>query len=357
MFDLVLQDPTREGLPCLIDAIGDAASDATFGRGLFSFATVAGVDLLMQKPSIEALVRRGSFELILGIDAITNRETLERVQELALTRPGLKPHVFWHTTNGIFHPKFCYFHAGRTVRFVVGSGNLTPRGLRDNFEVVSIAELVRSEAAVALQSIDAFLSTHRGNIRLIDNDALTRAQRNRPTRPVGEIEPATTQWRTRVSSSQDLLLAELPRGGDRWQQANFDRETARTFFGVDPDAAGPMRELFLNEINSVGAPQSEELRRFTFTRSRNLRLQLGARAGLPYPGQARPIAVFRRVTRRHFVYQLLLPGDREFSRIRRQLPRATPSDVRRRLISSSELARWWPQSPFLALRAPQREVS
>jgi hypothetical protein len=333
-----------------IDVIGDAAQGASHGVALFAFATVSGVELLLEHPAIQHLSATGIFELIVGIDAITNRETLEHLLKAAERRKGLRPRVFWNSTDGLFHPKLCWFRNRRRDVIIVGSGNLTPRGLRDNFE--AFAMLVGNSGALRSLTTDleAFLESHRANIREIDGHALARASKNTFAKAVAVIEPPPTlrqprRHRNSVAGSM-TLVAELPRGGSRWQQANFDYETARDFFEVEPYSDSLAADLLLNEVDPSGASISQETRRFTFTQSKNLRLHLGAHRGKAYPTSGRPIAVFRRVKPRHFIYQVLLPGNVGFQALKALLSSQSASGIRRMITTGAALRKAWAACPL-----------
>lgn len=347
---LRIQDPSDDATLYGVDAIVDAAHGATTGRAVFAFATVGGVDLLLDHDSIRRLTKIGFFDVIVGIDAITNRQTLERLKEAAREMPGLRPKVFWNSATGIFHPKFCHFSNARQETWIVGSGNLTPRGLRDNYEVFSVIQGRPAELAALNKSFQRFLDCHGADIREIDDAALNRASKNSFAQPVRNIEPREDRPVKKQSGTgkggSRVLVAELPKGGSRWQQANFDRATAREFFRIEPHRKSLHSELFFNELDAAGTSVKEEVRRFTFTRSKNLRVQLAAKNGADYPKKGRPIAVFRDVKSRHFAYQLLLPGERGFVILKEILDKHESGDVRRHVTAIDRLRTLWPECPL-----------
>lgn len=347
---LNLQDPGISSRYTL-DVIGNAAAGAKKGVGLFAFATEAGVDLLLDHPSIQQLTKTGTLELIIGIDAITNRETLERLLSVARQRQGLVPRVFWNVSDGLFHPKIFWFSNNNHHSLVIGSGNLTPRGLRDNYEACAVLMGSQRELGSVTEVLRSFLSAHKQHIREIDEEVLERASKNTFGKPVAVIEPPLTRQLARgrfphSASTARVLVAELPRGGSRWQQANFDFKTALEFFEVAPYDNSLTAELLLNQVDAAGVPTSQETRRFTFTQSKNLRVQLGAHPGATYPRFGRPIAVFRRVKPRHFLYRVLLPGDSGFQTLRALLATHSTDDVRRMITTARELRNAWSSCPL-----------
>ena len=60
---------------------------------------------------------------------------------------------------------------------IVGSGNLTPGGLRQNIEAFSVMRAAVGET-LDVSSWDRFLSEHADDLRAIDESALERAAQN-----------------------------------------------------------------------------------------------------------------------------------------------------------------------------------
>ena len=148
------------------------------GDGIFAFASRGGVDSLIVDPDIQDFLCELSMSLIIGIDAITTRNTLIRLQELEQEIEHLNVRVFQNASNALFHPKvarFEYPDGRRTM--IVGSGNLTPGGLRQNFEAFSIMRAAADET-LDVTSWDRFLTEHAADLRAIDESALERAARN-----------------------------------------------------------------------------------------------------------------------------------------------------------------------------------
>jgi YaaC-like Protein len=104
------------------------------GGAAFGFATRDGVQLLFGNREFrQFLEATDGFELVVGIDAITNIAALDKIS--ALATQGLRARAFWHQRQPLlFHPKVSWFRRVRGMTLVVGSGNLTPGGLRSNWE-------------------------------------------------------------------------------------------------------------------------------------------------------------------------------------------------------------------------------
>ena len=114
-YRLHLQDPTAGTPTYLFEEVVAAASTATQGRALFAFASRDGVDALLEDPEIVGLLRRGTFELVVGVDAVTTRPALERLLQASRKYRSFRPLVFWNDTGRLFHPKMCFFAGNRNA--------------------------------------------------------------------------------------------------------------------------------------------------------------------------------------------------------------------------------------------------
>lgn len=350
-----VQDPTSEATSYLLESIAEAAADANDAVGVFAFASRRGVDMLLSEPTLIRLLGHGRLTLVVGIDAVTDHATLKHLQECSSKSSNLQVRVFWNSTSALFHPKVCYFRGPKRHTAVVGSGNLTPGGLRDHFEMYTVTTGTPTAMGPMVEELLAFQERHRSSIRAIDKEAFDRAacnKRERGVRSAIDIEPDqnfTHRGVIRNPSQDRVLIAELPKGGDRWQQANFDGPTITSFFRAD--AASPTKRLvFLNEVNADGSLGPNEIRPCVLTKSRNLRIQLRAHNGEYYPTCGRPIAVFRELKARHFAYLLLVPGDFGYSLVSRLLSVDAPGRIRREHISLDALMTGWKTCPLGRLR-------
>ena len=357
-YNFQLQDPTSGGMLYLGEVLLDALRDAQRCRAVFAFASLEGTRMLFSDPVVEAFLRRGRFDLVVGIDAVTNRAALEHLQELEAAHGTLRARVFWNPTSALFHPKFVHL-VGRGGRqtIIVGSGNLTAGGLRRNFEAFSVLRFDRGDS-VDVAALNSFFRAHARDLREIDAEALARAARNvvRSRRRRGRVikfheipeMPLVPRERARGTVTERVLVAQLPRAGDRWHQAHFNIHVVQQFFRVDPDAS---HRAFLVERRLDGSLGEQEMRPCVYSPSnRNLKIELAARRGVDYPETGgRPIAVFKEIQVRTFEYMILLPGEPGYDGLRR-LTETLPSLGRglpRVLTDVAALRRAWPDSPLV----------
>ena len=142
-----------------------------------------------------------------------------------------------------------------------------------------------------------------------------------------------------------FLLLRFPRAAARWNQANFNLGTFRSFFQMTP---GQLHRAVLYPVTASGTVGTPEIRPGVSVKSHNYRVELGLAAGIPYPSRSRPIAVFVRIGTRRFRYRLFLPGDVDYAAIRILLTslQPHPAGVRRVTVSLSQFAA---QLPTVAL--------
>lgn len=359
-FEFCIQDPTDPETHYLYEAIIGAAAEASTWRGMYAFATRGGVDQLIEDPVVHDFMQRGgAIDLIVGIDAVTNRQTLERMQDLEARHPTFQPRVFWHSTRGLFHPKISHFgYPDGRKKLIVGSGNLTPGGLMHNFEGYSVVTGGRREA-LDLSSLDEFIARHAVDIRRIDQEALDRAALN-VMRPVAGVpRPRVPQPRPTAIPAQlpvpapqavgldRVLVAEVPDAGGRWSQSHLNAAVIENYFRVTNLAA---QRVYLTHVDAGGVRGEEKVRQVVYsTANKNYKVEISAAKGKDYPAAGHPMLIFRERQVRCFDYMLLMPGDAGYTAIvalSQALPRLGRG-FRRSITNLETLAEAWPACPLL----------
>ncbi len=312
-YEFHLQDPTLPDPVYLLEAILDASRGAVSCVGMFAFASRAGVDSLIVDPEITGFLRNSAMSLVVGIDAVTDRGALVRLQELEQVNRRLRVRVFWNPSGALFHPKIARFeYPGGGQSMIVGSGNLTLGGLRQHFEAFSVMR-AKAHERLDTSSLDRFLAVHSANLRPIDNEALDRAARNTmhdPRRqPELESEPCTptgdVDWP--ASGTDRFLIAQIPRAGARWRQIHFNAAVIEHFFRVRPDS---VQRVYLVECHQNGTFAEQEVRPCVYSSTNmNYKIEVASHRGEPYPNTGRPVAIYRELQARSFAYMLLMPGD------------------------------------------------
>jgi HKD family nuclease len=358
-----LQDPNDSGTTYLIEALLSASTGAIAGGGGFAFASPQGVALLFENDQFGGFLDNGGFELVVGTDAVTSPKALEKLGAVQESHPNLQVHAFLNPKAGsLFHPKFCWFEHNDGGVVIAGSGNLTRGGLRGNWEAFTVNEVADDAIAATEAYWDAWIKANGGALRAIDDPAVVeRASRNAATAQVMkkalaeagvEIKEAGVEELEDAGPQPDLasevLIAEIPKGSTRWNQANFDLATFTNYFGAMPGSA---HSVFLFNIDKSGTlPEAPEHRPAVAVKSRNFRFELEAAAHLDYPANGRPIAVFVRVAARTFWYELLMPGQATHTAVAAYLEKNHPiaaGRVRRVTIPFALLQKIVPKLPLV----------
>ena len=320
--DLHFQGPD-DGAPTLLELLADAAQSSDGGVAIFSFASCPGVRLLFSDPDFSKFLRCGEFHLIVGVDAVTTPDVLTMLADETQSHSGLRTCVFLHSRKAaLFHPKVSWFYSAQAGRSIVGSGNLTRGGLLNNWEAFFDAKTKAKGTKRINSRWKRWLEANKQNLRPpTDLEALSRARDNQRSRERHEEEVVEVEDDQAETNGDELvLLAEIPRAADRWNQANFDKSTYIEFFGLKP---GTTRRVVLYPVRRDGTLGDPEVRPGVDVKSQNYRIELGQAAGLTYPSNDRPVGIFRRTGVRRFRYRLLMPLDSGYDGVRSILTRGS----------------------------------
>lgn len=337
VFEFRFQDPVAGSTKYLDELILDRLADEQVEAidGIFAFATVRGVLAVVGDVAFSAYLERGGrFSLLVGLDAITDRGALQVLLEASLRLGGgLVVRAYKNEQSGLFHPKLLRVKRfDGSIELVVGSGNLTPGGLRSNIE--AFASYRGLPGGLIDGEWDRFLEDHAAEISPIDHDALERgarnAERNAAARAaartgrakrrgrVREEEPeATTEGGTEVElaaessptpeSTDRMLVAYVPKAGGRWHQVHLNVDVIAQFFKARPNSPDRVR---LARLEAGGTVVHEPPRRVLLSEAnKNHRVEFGAAAGVPYPTSGPPIIVLRELGLRSFNYVMLMPDE------------------------------------------------
>ncbi|WP_156971430.1 phospholipase D family protein [Knoellia sinensis] len=333
----------------LLESIG-----AERGGGIFAWANTNGVKSLLEDDAFDEFLLAGNFRLFVGTDSITDPPAVDKLVQVATKRPRLDVRAFMSPTTSLFHPKLAWFEHTTHLSLIVGSGNLTMGGLRSNWEAFVSLKLTGNDRRDALTSIEAFLTSVTGHLLPItDPRVRERAERNtgneRSLRAPGVV---TSKKPTVTSSVSQVLVAEIPRSGNRWKQANFDQENYTDFFGAK---VGSQRRISLHHVDSSGVVGAVESRPSVEVASQNYRFELAAAGGIAYPSGGPPIGVFLRLMTGEFLYSLLLPGDPGYSELDGLLSanwQGRADHKRRVRFSTDQVQQAWPASPLWTVALP-----
>lgn len=352
---LFLQDPDDADSCFLLEAILEACNDAAAGGAIFAFASPAGSKLLLDDEHFIKFLKRNKFHLILGLDGITDLATLDVVASAMQHSKNLIVRFFLHDRPAtLFHPKLCWFRNKTGGVLFVGSGNLTVGGLRSNWEAFTSTAIGSSQIDGLEGTLTQWTTRHASSLFEIDHPKVReRAKANNEWVRLVTRESSQSSGRgsSKGNTKEDLgtvqaecpvLIAEIPRSGNRWNQANFDLYSYQSFFGARP---GTQRRILLQNVAPNGVLGDIESRPSVAVASHNYRFELDAAARLPYPASGRPIGVFLRLAARSFRYALIMPSSKHHKKLSAILNHhwtGSSTQMRRIQLSTRDLMDQWP---------------
>lgn len=131
-----------------------------------AFMSKGGLDIV--QPSIEKNVEEGGqIEFLLGLDMnVTEPDAIQALYNLSCENTNIS--VYCHTSldqGAIYHPKLYLFKTNNEASLIVGSSNLTHRGLKTNIEV-NVSILANVQDGVIIDAYDSYqsLKFHRHRI-------------------------------------------------------------------------------------------------------------------------------------------------------------------------------------------------
>lgn len=365
-YELRVQDPTDPPRSPLFDELVAIVRKGQVVRirAFFGFLTGSGLDALLSHRDVESVLLSCEVAVLVGLDAVTDRPGLERLLEVAEQNPQFKPLVIQNTAGVLIHPKMLVaeYDDGRAVA-VVGSNNLTAKGLRRNVEGYTIARFEPGER-LDLSDWDAFIQRWDGLITEIDDAALQAAEQNMSTlRGLQTAARSSTQPHPHATlvvsdghvheassvpgiqnDQEPLLVAQIPKARDRWSQVHYSTEVIQNYFQATEGT-----HVFLREYSSSHV---EKRRVILSPVNKNFKIELGAaRMAGSYPPKGRPVVVLRRESSRYrqHRYVLLMPGDQghtSMTTLAKEAFVGRRNQVSRVIVPVSRVFAAWPDCPL-----------
>ena len=349
------------GNATFLQALAESSVGAVSGGGIFAWATSSGLSTLFLNPDFEEFVSSNPFRLVVGTDSITDGKAIAKLLKLSEAFPLLDVKALVNDERPLFHPKLAWFQREESVSILMGSANLTQGGLIGNWEAVAVSEQPIETVTDLQTSIDDWLEdANPGLLPLTDarvqaRVALNSGDERSVKKPSAPVEPSTLT----KGDYSSWLVAQLNKsrknsqGESMFSQASFDGSTFKKFF----DYVGGEVEIVLWPVNLDGSLGSLESRKGRYkSASVNYYFELGTVQGLPYPSEGRPIAVFGRLGGGGYTYRVFLPGTVGHEPLDKWLADTTSgvgsARMLRRVVTTDELAKAWPENPLLNAEAP-----
>jgi hypothetical protein len=310
--ELHLQDAgTDSGY--LLEQLLDSCTKAEHGGAIFAWTNAAGAKSFLEDENFVAFVEKGTFELVIGLDSITDEAAVKVLVDLESRMPNLSIRAFLHDRPEMFHPKLAWFASKAEMTLLVGSGNLTMGGLKNNWEAYTVCRLAGAAGKQMVEKLEAWiLSWSAMLIPISDARVLERARRNTGNERTLKRPPKDLPKTTAADSDLSVLVAEIPKSGSRVGQVNFDLINYVQFFGAKVDT---QRRITLYHVAEDGSLGDVESRPSVARKSRNYSFELAAMRGVTYPANGAPIGVFMRLEADSFLYMLILPDSAHYATV------------------------------------------
>lgn len=327
---------------------------------LVAFASYGGISALT--PYIEEAKNEGvSIKVILGVDQKgTSKEALEEV-----LRWNVDAKIYHTASFNIFHPKIYLFENEDIFTMIVGSNNLTEMGLVKNVECSLLIKDIKSnpvrgkfydywKSILDGTEVNLYPITQKLIDKLFKDKVITSESQRSQRYDNGEDEPVESKKKAFTFKKADIqktpegfrpkrlvkvrqikktkketkeveksiridsavLIAEIPKSGDRWKQANFSQDVFENFFGAKK--GDNSYKIKLTNIKKDGSLGEVTERQSVTVSSDNYRFELLCdETNQPYPeGEDRPIGLFVKEDAKNFMYQVLMPSEDSYRKIK-----------------------------------------
>ena len=341
---------------------------------LVAFASYGGVSALT-KFIVEGKQKGMKIKVILGIDQKgTSKEALEEVLSW-----GVDAKIYHTDSRNIFHPKVYLFENVDIFTLIVGSNNLTVPGLVQNVECSLLIKDIKSNLVhrdfyeywkaildgsesnlypITQELIDKlftekYILSEKERVERYDNGLDgTKGTKNKhvlfrtapiQSLPIGfrpgrhvkikKVNKVTSDGQKAISEEsiyvgEEVLITEISRSGSRWKQVNFPISIFENYFGVERNGQPYYVELM--NIAKDGTLGEVEKRPAVIVPSRNYRIEINCKeTNGEYPDNPnRPIAIFIKISKNEFLYQVLLPGVKRYKAVKDFLYQESTSKAR-----------------------------
>ena len=330
---LKIQTP---GSKALLHELNKAAKDAELGGGAFAFATRSGVEEFFSQSNIKKLAKNGKFLLVVGIDAITNFDTIRELKKQIKELKGLTVKVFLHTYNSTFHPKLSWYKSKNSVSLVVGSGNMTRAGLGksvdggdSNWEAFYTRKLSQKDADNITKVWRDWITDCKNNgyLHAIDSNQVSKkaAENSRYwprnvnkelTKTSKATKPVTIDIEGSEYSNQ-VQISEVSK--NRRGQLDIGKNILRDFFGYTSNSSG--HNILIQNVNLDNTLSDLEIRSLFKNKSQNYRFELHALKERKYieHNDDRPVVIFIKLGGYVYRYCILMYGDQNYGDIIKML--------------------------------------
>ena len=290
---------------------------------LVAFASYGGISAMT--PYIETAKSEGvAIKVVLGVDQKgTSKEALEEVLSWDVDAS------IYHTKSiNIFHPKIYLFENEDIFTMIVGSNNLTEMGLVKNVECSLLIKDIKSNP-VHGEFYNYWKNILDGkdiNLYPITQDLIEKLYKD-------SVVTSESQRSKRYDNGED------EQGETKQKSVSFKK----TEIQKNPEGFRHKRLLKIRQLKKDGTLGEITESQSVTVLSKNYRFELRCdETTLPYPsGDDRPIGLFVKEDDKNYMYQVLMPSDDAYKKIKDYLYLETANqkgrkDLMRRYIADVE---------------------
>ena len=332
----------------------ECAKGSVRAGAVMAWANAPGVVSVFDASELRSLLDDGAFDLIVGVDSITNEPAIRKLIQLDGDHAGLIVRAVLHSERAIFHPKVLWFDTGDEFRLLVGSGNLTMGGLLKNWEAYTVTLLSGDERTEGLDAVTGLAAKLVPFLRPIDDpDVLARARMNTGNEATLKAPSSPSAGQEPIADPElQVLICEIPLQTGRQTQANLAKHHYEDFFGF---VVGSKRTATFYRVDDAGTTGLPEVRDSVQVVSQNYRIELNGMGGFTYATAHRPIGVFVPGDGREFLYMILTDASPHYACMTSALGtwNTSPSgQMRRATRSFADVQSTCPALPILAAGKP-----
>jgi hypothetical protein len=154
-----------------------------------------------------------------------------------------------------------------------------------------------------------------------------------------------------LTGTEQVLIAQVPKAGSRWEQVHFNMDVGRRFFRVEE---GEQKTVAVERVSSEGESVGSYTRKLVLGPNRNYRIEFDFEPTTEYPDAGRPVLAVVELGLRRFRYVALMPGEHghdEMIQITEQLE-AVGQGLPRVITTLDEVELRWEDCPLRGESGP-----
>lgn len=197
-------------------AVGNILMDYFSNKDFHSFTAISAFATLSGVKGFSKFISKATHLnnnlIVVGVnEKVTSKEALEEM----LTIENVKSYVFYANNNSIFHPKIYLFEGRKASVLIIGSSNLTGRGLFTNVEA-SLKVTIDNKIDKDKKIIDQLKEYFRGifdktdeNLKIISSELISDLVKSGIVPTEAEQKKIRTKSKKLISKETDDFISKI----------------------------------------------------------------------------------------------------------------------------------------------------